>query len=71
MIKTEIMPDGRTHTWSDAGFKIRQETGAVYDDAVDVTEHQYTETDIPIEHEDEEAEPEDYEAALNRLGVET
>ena len=51
MIRTEIMPDGRTHTWSDAGHKIRQETGAVYDDAVDTVPHTYTETDIPIEGE--------------------
>ena len=55
MIITEILEDGRTHTYSDAGFKIRQETGVVYDDAVDSVPHTYTETDIPIE-EDETAE---------------
>ena len=55
MIITEILEDGRTHTYSDAGFKIQQETGVVYDDAVDVVPHTYTETDIPIE-EDETAE---------------
>lgn len=55
MIITEILEDGRTHTYSDAGFKIRQETGAIYDDAVDSVPHTYTETDIPIE-EDETAE---------------
>lgn len=55
MIITEILEDGRTHTYSDAGFKIQQETGVVYDDAVDSVPHTYTETDIPIE-EDETAE---------------
>lgn len=49
MIITEILEDGRTHTYSDAGFKIQQETGVVYEDAVDVVPHTYTETDIPIE----------------------
>ena len=71
MIQTEILPDGRTHTWSDAGMKIRQETGAVYDDAIDVAEHQYTETDVPVEEENEEisATAQEYEAALGRFGV--
>lgn len=58
MIIIETLPDGRTHTYSDAGLKIMQETGAVYDDAVDqigVT-HIYTETDIPIEQEEISAE---------------
>lgn len=55
MIITEILEDGRTHTYSDAGFKIQQETGVIYDDAVDSVPHTYTETDIPIE-EDETAE---------------
>ena len=55
MIISEILEDGRTHTYSDAGFKIRQETGVIYDDAVDSVPHTYTETDIPIE-EDETAE---------------
>lgn len=49
MIVTEIMEDGRTHTFSDAGYKIRQETGVVYDDAVDSVPHTYEETDIPVE----------------------
>lgn len=49
MIVTEIMEDGRTHTYSDAGYMIRQETGAVYEDAVDSVPHTYEETDIPIE----------------------
>lgn len=55
MIVTEILDDGRTHTYSDTGLKIMQETGVVYDDAVDSVPHTYTETDIPVEG-DETAE---------------
>ena len=51
MIITEILEDGRTHTYSDAGFKIQQETGKIYEDAVDSISHTYTETNIPIEEE--------------------
>lgn len=51
MIRTETMDDGRIHTWSDTGYKIRQETGIVYDDAVDSVPHTYTETDIPVDDE--------------------
>jgi len=54
MIITETLEDGMTHTYSDAGFKIQQETGVIYDDAVDVVPHTYTETDIPIENDGEE-----------------
>ena len=59
-------------TYSDAGMLIIQdETGNMYAEAVDpVSTHRtYTESDVPIESED--ATPEDYEAALARLGVET
>ena len=49
MIVIETLSDGRTHTYSDAGYKIMQETGAIYDDAIDVAPHTYTETDIPID----------------------
>lgn len=37
-------------TYSDRDVCIMQETGIVYDEAIDVedTEHTYTETDIPI-----------------------
>lgn len=50
MIMTErITIDGRefVRTWSDNGLRIVQETGAVYDEAVDVagSGHSYTETD--------------------------
>lgn len=53
MICTEQVGD-RIHTYSDAGMKIVQnETGVVYEDALDVPEsgYTYTETDIPIEDE--------------------
>ena len=66
MIKTKILEDGRTKTWSDNGMKIQQETGVIYDEAVDVVPHTYTETDIPIEGE---PAPQDYEQALEVFGV--
>lgn len=53
MICTEQVGD-RIHTYSDADMKIVQnETGVVYEDALDVPEsgYTYTETDIPIEDE--------------------
>lgn len=59
MIRTETLPGGRTHTWSDSGFRILQtETGAVYDDAVDQVGvvHEYTETDERIEQQELTAE---------------
>lgn len=53
MIIVETLPDGRTHTYSDIGLKIMQETGIVYDDAVDQigVAHTYAETDFPVEPE--------------------
>lgn len=52
MIYTEILEDGRTHTYSDT-YKIRQvETGVVYDDAVDVIHHDYEETNIPVSEDE-------------------
>lgn len=59
MIRTETLPDGRTHTWSDSDLRILQtDTGAVYDDAVDQVEvvHEYTETDERIEPQELTAE---------------
>lgn len=39
-------------TYSDAGMMIRQETGNLYDEAVDIeNQHTYTETDMPVEDE--------------------
>jgi hypothetical protein len=58
MIKTEIYSEGLVRTYSDAGMKIRSdETGAIYDEAIDPasTGRTYTETDEPIE-QDETAE---------------
>lgn len=54
MIRTEMIGD-RIHTYSDAGMKIRQEqTGIVYEDALDVPEtgYTYTETDEPVSDTD-------------------
>ena len=51
MIITETLENGLVLNRSDSGMKICQnETGAVYDEAVDVTpcRYTYTETDIPI-----------------------
>lgn len=56
MIRTENLTrdDGAAlvRTWSDEGYKLRQiETGAVYDEAVDVAPQRYTyaETDEAID----------------------
>lgn len=54
MIITETIGD-RIHTYSDTGMKIKQEqTGIIYDDAMDVPEKGYTyiETNEPIQIED-------------------
>ena len=46
MIIKERYKENLTLTYSDAGFKIRQvSTGIVYDDAVDVVDKEYVETD--------------------------
>ena len=58
-------------TYSDAGFRILQnETGVVYDEAVDVVpcKYTYSETDEFIEAT-EEATDEDYQTALREMGV--
>lgn len=54
MIIVETIGD-RVHTYSDAGMKIMQEqTGIVYEDAMDVPSmgYTYTETDEPITGEE-------------------
>lgn len=58
-----------TRAYSDQDMQIERD-GILYDEAIDPTdEHrEYNETDIPI-GEDEEATPEDYEAALGEVGV--
>ena len=63
--------DNLIKTYSDANMYIKQEeTGNIYDAAVDVypCRYTYTETDIPIEiEEDEEI---DYQTAYNNLAQE-
>ena len=46
-------------TYSDQHMMIMQETGVLYEDAIDVENsgHTYTETDIPIPEPDPEPEP--------------
>ena len=55
--------------YSDQGMKIERDV-VMYDEAIDPkSEHrEYTETDIPIG--EDEATAEDYEGALNEMGVE-
>lgn len=52
MIRTETIDGGaRMRTYSDAGMRLRQvETGALYDEAIDIAPSPYTyeETDIPL-----------------------
>ena len=72
MISTETVTiDGRefTHTYSDT-FKIRKVgTDEIYEDAMDVLDFQYEETDIAL---DTPAPTEsDLREALNILGVQT
>lgn len=74
MLKAVKTADGRMHTYSDSGFKIKQvETEILYDDAIDVIplRFSYEETDIPSEYPyvSETATAEDYEDALHDLGV--
>ncbi len=78
MIVTEhykTLKDGTVlnRTYSDAGSRILQnETGVVYDEAVDPADLNriYTETDEPrYVPEQEEATDADYQEALENLGV--
>ena len=74
MLRYETLEDGRIRHYSDTGMMIRQiETGVLYEDAADVVplRYSYEETDAPIPDHGEAASSEDYEVALNRLGVET
>lgn len=71
MIKTEQLTiNGKefVRTYSDTGMMIERD-GVLYEDAYDPADagREYTETDQPIA---EQAESEDYEAALSKLGVE-
>lgn len=74
-IKTEtitINDKEFTRTYSDEGFYIERD-GIQYSEAIDPTEYKdervYTETDIPIEVDEEEATIEDYQDVLKELGV--
>lgn len=70
MIKTEIK-DNIVHTWSDAGFYIHGGyPEADYDEATDPIDagRTYTETDIPIEHEEDYTEADYAEAGKILLG---
>ena len=73
MIKTEYLKDGALiRHYSDIGMMIRQiETGDEYSEAVDIAPCQYTykETETPI-NKGNEASAEDYQTALQELGVE-
>ena len=58
MIIVEQLDERRTYTYSDQNMRIRQnETGNLYDTAIDYVPHTYTETDIPID--EGEVEPEE------------
>lgn len=57
MIKTEMYSEDLVRTYSDAGFKIKQDgTDIIYDEAIDPVfmNRTYTETDIPLDYEEEE-----------------
>ena len=73
MVREELIDGGeRIRHWSDNGMKIRQnETGVLYDDAVDIVpcRYTYTETDEPVEPEDEPTIEDKAEAYDILLGV--
>lgn len=57
-------------TYSDQNLRIQQEqTGAIYDEAVDVENRGYTyiETDIPIQQPEEEIDPQEAVQAVHIL----
>lgn len=60
MLKTELLNDGTLiKTFSDAGMMIKQdETGILYFEAIDPVSvgRTYTETDIPVEQEEDKME---------------
>ena len=73
MIIREELENGLVRHYSNVGMKILQiETGDIYDEAIDVSpvRYSYEETDEPIDEDSgEEPTVEDYENALERLGV--
>lgn len=65
MIIKETYKERFIRTYSDAGFKIRQvSTGIVYDEAVDVVDKEYVETD-----EKREGRPTDAGEAAELLSI--
>ena len=72
MIITETISENRIRYYSDNDMMLRQiETGTLYEDAAHDLPciFTYEETDIPIEHNDDEPTSEDYEHALTQFGV--
>lgn len=72
MIVEELYTDTLIRHYSDRGMMIRQvETGTEYTEAIDILpcRYAYAETENPIPDFGEEATAKDYEAALNKLGV--
>lgn len=66
--------DEQTGEWAEPKFKIKQDqTGLLYDVAIDVKDkgYTYTETDIPIDGKTDELTVGDTLAMLNQMGVET
>ena len=73
MIKTEQITFSGTdfiYTYSDAGFKIKNQNGEIYDEAYDLVEmpRTYTETDIPIKPEEEKTPEELLEIITGEAG---
>ena len=61
MIKTEMYSEDLIRTYSDQGFKIQQNgTNVIYDEAIDPVSmnRTYTETNIPIDEDEEVSEAE-------------
>lgn len=70
MVKSEQLENNLVWHYSDSGFRILQnETGIMYDDAVDVLPCRYTYSETEELTPSEEATEADYRAALARLGV--
>ena len=66
--------DEETGEWVEPKFKIKQDqTGLLYDAAIDVEGkgYTYTETDIPIEGDTGDLTVDDTLAMLNQMGVDT
>lgn len=72
IIQEPIQNTSLIKTYSNLNFMIEQQpTKILYPEAIDIqnTPYTYIETNIPIEGDENIAEAADYEAALNKLGV--